>query len=324
VRKILSIDGGGIRGIIPALVLSQIETGTGKPIAELFDLVAGTSTGGILALGLCIGDDSGKPRYTAADLLEMYVQQGKDIFPQTLWRRVRTVGGLATHRYSHEPLERILTERFGNTPLSEALSKVLVSSYDIQNRQPFFFKSWRQEYNTVPMRYVGRATSAAPTYFEPALITVNNGTRALIDGGVFLNNPAVSAYAEARRIFYGEEDFLVLSVGTGELTRLLSYQQTKSWGVLQWARPILDVVFDGVADAVNYQIDQLFREDTRKIFYRIQSALEHGSDDLDDASEENIRALLRDAQQTLDTHAREIAAVIQQLKQLNEPQPPSE
>src|SRR5918995_672220 len=86
--KVLSIDGGGIRGIIPAMVLARLEKQTGRPIAEMFDLIAGTSTGGILALGLTLPSDDGKPRYAAKDLLELYEKDGSRIFPRSVLRRI--------------------------------------------------------------------------------------------------------------------------------------------------------------------------------------------------------------------------------------------
>ncbi|MEO1088356.1 MAG: patatin-like phospholipase family protein, partial [Acidobacteriota bacterium] len=93
-RKILAIDGGGIRGLIPALVLEAMEEKTGRPVSEIFDLVAGTSTGGILALGLVRPGDGGGPAYSAADLAELYERRGGQIFTSSGWHRLRSVGGL--------------------------------------------------------------------------------------------------------------------------------------------------------------------------------------------------------------------------------------
>ncbi len=164
-KKILSIDGGGIRGIIPAMVLAAIEERTNKTIAESFDLIAGTSTGGIIALGLTKDDGNGKAQFSANELAELYEKRGKEIFSRSLWKGITSVGTLAEEKYPHQNLEKILEEYFGNEPLGSALINVLISSYDIQNRTPCFFKSWRDEWKTVEMRHVARATSAAPTYF---------------------------------------------------------------------------------------------------------------------------------------------------------------
>lgn len=184
-KRILSIDGGGIRGIIPAVVLAEIENRTGKPVSQLFDLVAGTSTGGILALGLCKSDGSGNPQFSAEKLMELYTERGGEIFSRSFWHGVSSVAGLLEEVYPAEPLETVLKDYFGTDLLKNALKPVLISSYDIEHRQPFFFKSWREDENTVEMRLVARATSAAPTYFEPLKLALDTGEATLIDGGVF-------------------------------------------------------------------------------------------------------------------------------------------
>lgn len=254
-KKLLSIDGGGIRRLIPALVLSEIERRLGQPIAQLVDLLAGTSTGGILSLALTRNNGQGQPLYNADRIAQLYVDRGREIFSRSFWRGVSSIGGLADEKYAHEALVNILREYLGDDPLSAALKLALISAYDLENRQPFFFKSWRPETRTVLMRQAAHATSAAPTYFEPAWLPVGSQPLALIDGGVFLQNPAMSAYAEARRLFPEEQEFLVVSLGTGELTRPIRYQEAKDWGLVEWALPLLGVVFDGVSDAVDINSD---------------------------------------------------------------------
>jgi patatin-like phospholipase/acyl hydrolase len=259
-KSILSIDGGGIRGIIPALVLAEIEKCTKSRTARLFDLIAGTSTGGILALGLCKDDGNGQPKYSASDLAGLYEKRGKEIFARSLWKGVSSVGGITDEKYSADGLENVLEEYFGNEPLGASLTDCLITSYDIQLREPHFFKSWRSEWKSVEMRSAARATSAAPTYFEPALVPVGGGTRTLIDGGVFVNNPVMSAYAEYRRLFPNENEFFVVSIGTGELVRPIPYSEAKDWGKVDWVVPLLSCMFDGATDAANYQISHIQME----------------------------------------------------------------
>jgi uncharacterized protein len=202
--KVLSIDGGGIRGIIPAMVLGEIEDRTGKPASELFDLIAGTSTGGILALGLAkptVG--SNKPQYKAEELAELYEKEGGRIFSRSVWHRTRALGSTLEEKYPSEGIEGVLDEYFGETRLQDALTNVLVAAYEIERRIPWFFRSERAKERIdydFPMKQVARATSAAPTYFEPVKIGAEGSSDyyALIDGGVFANNPALCAYVEAR------------------------------------------------------------------------------------------------------------------------------
>lgn len=296
--NILSIDGGGIRGIIPARILGEIERKTGKPISSLFDLIAGTSTGGIIALGLAKPDEHRKPRYSADDMVRFYEEEGPYIFAKDYLRSFFTLGNLVDEKYSSSPIEKVLSRYFKRTYLDEALTNLLITSYEIERRDAFFFKTWRAKKDTRKnflMRDVARATSAAPTYFEPERICTQDTSKyyALIDGGVFANNPAMCAYAEAKVLFPDEKDFLLLSLGTGELTRPIYITEAKDWGVAQWARPILNVVFDGVNDTVHYQLKHLLPrgKDLHDRYYRFQVVLEDASDDLDRADERNLRML---------------------------------
>ncbi|WP_323972174.1 patatin-like phospholipase family protein [Aeromonas hydrophila] len=309
-KRILSIDGGGIRGLIPALVLAEIEAKTGKAIANSFDLIAGTSTGGILALGLSKDNGSGKPQYSANDMAGIYQSRGKEIFSRSLWKGVSSVGGLTDDLYSQKGIERVLEEYFGDDPLGSGLTKTLITSYDIQNREPLFIKSWREEYRSVQMKHAARATSAAPTYFEPALVPIGGAMKALIDGGVFINSPAVSAYAEAKKIFSDESEFFVLSLGTGELIRPISFAEAKDWGKPGWLAPLLSCMFDGVSDAVNYQMKMFVGEK----YIRLQTDLSIASDDMDNATNGNIENLKTEAKKLIRTHKNEIEFICNHLK----------
>ena len=171
--RILSIDGGGIRGIIPATVLAEVERRTGKPVAEAFDLIAGTSTGGILALALTRPGDAGGPAYRAEDLVGLYEREGPGIFSRSLCKRIRSVDGLLDERYPSHGLEDALDTYLGDARLSDALTDVIVPAYDIERRGTFFFKSRKariDEADDFAMRDAAHATSAAPTYFEPVRI----------------------------------------------------------------------------------------------------------------------------------------------------------
>jgi patatin-like phospholipase/acyl hydrolase len=283
--KILSIDGGGIRGIIPALVLAEIERRTERPAAASFDLIAGTSTGGILACALAKPD-----ALPAAELVALYEHEGPKIFSRSVWQRIHSVGGLADEKYDDDGLE-------------QALGYYL--------RRPEFFKSARARQDPsrdFPLRAVARATSSAPTYFEPALL----GDRPLIDGGVFAVNPGMCAVAEVMRYSPGAEIVLV-SLGTGQLTRPFPYTDVKNWGLLEWARPVIDIVFDGASDVVDYQLEQLLGQER---FFRFQTELTTASDDLDNATEENLRALRLTGERLLTERERDLNAALSALADL--------
>lgn len=295
--RVLSIDGGGIRGIIPARFIEELEKVTGKPVAELFDVVAGTSTGGILALGLALPNGSGRPRFTGSDLVRLYETEGHRIFHRSPWHRLAALNNLADEKYESRGIEDVLHEYFGDAMLSDALVKVLVTAYDIERREPYFFKSYRAASDPdrqATVAAAARATSAAPTYFEPTSVTINGGSdyRALIDGRVFANNPGMCAYVEARDLFPDATDFLVVSLGTGQLTRRIPLDEAKGWGLAMWAQPLLGVVFDGVSDSVDYQLRMLCKtDDDVQRYHRLQVSLTEGSDDMDEVSTTNLRAL---------------------------------
>jgi patatin-like phospholipase/acyl hydrolase len=324
VFKVLSIDGGGLRGIIPAMVLAEIEERTEKPIAETFDLIAGTSTGGILALGLAMPGDDGKPRYTARELIKLYEEEGARIFSG----RAGTIKNVFEERYPSEGVEEVLGEYFGEARLKDALTRVFVTSYEIQLRAPFFFRSERAKDEAdydFPMRQVARATSAAPTYFEPAKVDAQGPVDyyALVDGGVFANNPAMCAYVEARRILEAkaselpaETALLVVSLGTGQLTDRLRYEAAAGWGLLQWARPLIDVVFDGVSDTVDFQLKQLLshKADEPRRYYRFQTELVEVSDAMDDVRPENVRDLKLLAQTMIDGEEERLSELYNRLE----------
>ncbi len=290
--RVLSIDGGGIRGIIPALVLAEVEARTGRRVAELFDFVAGTSTGGILACALT------RPgAMPAAELVELYRTEGPAIFRRSLRQRLRSLEGLVEEKHDDAALRDALARYLGDARLSEATTRVLVTAYDLQAREPWFFKSWRPD-RDAPLTVVARATAAAPTYFEP----LEYGAHSLVDGGVFATNPAMCAYAEVVRLTAGPPSF-VLSLGTGSQMRPITQADAASWGLVQWVRPVIDVVFDGVSDTVGYQLQRLMPD---AAVVRLQTDLDRASDALDDASARNLALLESQARQLI---ARESAAI---------------
>lgn len=287
--RILSIDGGGIRGLVPALWLRELERMTGKRIFEMFDLIAGTSTGGILALGLTKPGAGGGADFRAGELVELYREHGREIFPRSAWRRVRSIWGSMEEKYPVAGLERVLRRYFGDVRLSEALTRVLVPSYELTTRSPWFFRSERAREDSrwdFAMWEAARATSAAPTYFEPARV----GGHALVDGGVYANNPTLCALADHCEVI-GREPVMVVSLGTGEYVPSIRYEQARKWGVLQWARPVLDVMFDGVSKTTDHQVRHVLRTVGDSTYYRWQPQLPEHLGAMDNAEAGNLRSL---------------------------------
>ena len=229
--KVLAIDGGGIRGIIPAIILTEIQKRLTLNLFQVFDLIAGTSTGGIIALGIGTRCKNNGP-CSPSELVDLYLQNGPAIFRKDLLTPERQV---LLPKYSPDALQAALEQFFQDTEFRTALTPLLISSYDLQGQLPFFFKSHRiaadPTYNW-KVTEIARATSAAPTFFPPLHLTRGDKDYALVDGGVFVNNPSMAAYAEARSLYPGRDadycglrrdrrtagsDYLFLSKGMGAL-----------------------------------------------------------------------------------------------------------
>jgi patatin-like phospholipase/acyl hydrolase len=308
--KALCIDGGGIRGLIPALVLAEIERRTGRRTAEMVDFVAGTSTGGILACALTRRGPDGRPLFTAEELAAIYVEEGPRIFRRSLLKRIFSVEGWIDERYEDDGLDAALERYLGDALLSDALTDVLVTAYDIHDRFAFFFRSQRARNDPAydfPLVQVARATSAAPSYFEPAQVTDRAGARTypLIDGGVYAVNPSMCAYADVVAAGSADRLELMLSLGTGAHTRAYTFEETSGWGQLGWARPALDMVFDGVADTIEFEALTLMGDR----YVRLQTELDLASDDLDDASQSNLADLRTEADRLIAASASELDRV---------------
>nr|CAG8682878.1 10440_t:CDS:2 [Entrophospora candida] len=229
---VLSIDGGGIRGLIPAMILEKLENNVsaklGKDIriADMFDMVAGTSTGSILSLGLTVSEEkTNRPKYKASDLVEIYKKDGSEVFKKrhilesteiTIKMKQDPVVGIFDYAYLNtieveEPSTTNVTiqqnsEKFGDKTLKDTLSDVLIPAYNITETKVAYFTNDSNSPDSYKISDVILASSAAPTYF-PAKEIDNN---LYIDGGVFMNDPAFEAYLEAKKNFLKQKTLFKL------------------------------------------------------------------------------------------------------------------
>ncbi len=298
-KKILSLDGGGIRGIVSLHLLAEIEKRTGKRIAQMFDLVAGTSTGAIIGLALNVPHPQKPdfPKYSAAQVLEMYMDWGCDIFPNKSWHKIKLLTFIKDEKYPSEGIEGILKKLYGHTKFSESITDLLVPTYDLEMRRPFFFKHFKNisQRGLWDVEYwqAARASSAAPTYFEPFKMDIpgGKGYHALIDGGVYANNPGMAAYAEAISKYKKKKVFMV-SVGTGNYLKPYTYEVMKDLSVYKWARPIAEIMMFGGVEVVDYQLSRILKPEQN--YFRLQTSLDHRrADYVDDASQKHIEILIQ-------------------------------
>lgn len=325
--RILSIDGGGIRGVIPAVVLEAIEERAGRPAYELFDLVAGTSTGALIALGITLPPPDGTEPRPASDLTDLYRERGPEIFEAPLGHQLASLRGLADQRYPDDALEAVLEDAFGARRLKDARTEVIVPTYDLAERQAYFFKRRRArekpDERDHTAREVARAAVAAPTYFEPELAHGPDGPedRVLVDGGVVANNPAMCAYAEALAHDGFADDVLIVSLGTGQVQEPIAFDQAKDWGYPGWGARLLDVLLDGAQDAVHYHLEHVLNAGDRTDYHRLQPSLRkeeppevpEPDESLDAADPENIQRLERLARAFVEARSSEIDRIVERL-----------
>lgn len=319
--RILSLDGGGIRGLISATILEYIEAEINAqqqaiapgsphiPLHEYFDLIAGTSTGSILAAGIAA------KKMTPRELVELYAENGDRIFPY--WGRLGYLSpqrfnllfryGPSSPKFSNQGLIKVLQEYLSDVLLEETYiegetTRLLIPAYDANAREPIIFKNWRKKYPQLRLWEACLASASAPTFF-PAYLFENGERRiAAIDGGIAANNPSSCAVSEAIRLGYSPTEISLLSIGTGDQNQPLG--NVESWGILQWAGHLVDVFMDGPLDIYEYISRQIIRvsEEKDNHFLRLQPSLNDGFKVLnkkqleglraiDNASEENIKNL---------------------------------
>lgn len=257
--RILSLDGGGIRGLLTTVLLERLQEAAPGWLDRV-DLLAGTSTGGILALGLAYG-------LSPRTLRNLYYEKGPQIFADTVLDDIADVGRLLGAEYSPEPLERILRQVIGDTRLGELPRKVLISAFDLDNEGADGQRRWKAKFfhhfpgsdsdGEMPAYKVALYTSAAPTYFPTA--------DGYIDGGVAANNPALAAVAQTqdRRSLVEPrpalDEIVLLSLGTGILNQYIA-GDTLDWGYAQWAQPLVSILLNSSMGVTDYQCRQLLGE----------------------------------------------------------------
>jgi len=320
--RILALDGGGIRGAISAKILERVQEKIGQPLNEYFDLIAGTSTGSILAASLVLGKNP-------QELIEIYQKQGKQIFKTNFFRK--NIGyWLKQPKYSNEGLKTVLKDHFAEItlenlreeskkryPSSNPKARLLILAYNTTQRATNFFlsplvdeKPW---YQKAKLWEVCLSSSAAPTFFPPYQFdlfqetsTDSAGEYTFVDGGVAANNPSLAALVHALGIekIDGQrvniEDISLLSIGTGRTTKPLEFEKVNSWGALNWASQIPEVFMGGQFQITADLCDQLIRSINRHGYLRIQLEMNQRYPYRQEGSQKRVR-LPKDKQVNLYT-----------------------
>ncbi len=316
--RILSIDGGGLRGLVPLLILKEVEKITGKKIYELFDLIVGTSTGGIIACGLTATKDGKTPLLSIDKLIELYTTKGNIIFPykNNIFTKINSV---FNPKFCPDGLDKELSNYFQGLKLSNTLKPIIATSYDIRNNEVVMFKSRKSNepgYDCL-LKDLCRATSAAPTYLPSYEMNYGGKLRTCIDGGVFINNPSLAGVSDVIRNTYGFEeinvdDIILFSLGTGIYTENIGVKETKSWGLKDWVKPITDVMSQATSKVVDYECNELLND-----YLRIQVTIDDESkSDMSDSRVETTNYLTNRVKSQVLNDVNKINVIKEFLKKL--------
>ncbi|HSZ72899.1 MAG TPA: patatin-like phospholipase family protein [Cytophagaceae bacterium] len=321
---ILSIDGGGIRGVVPLYLLAKLEEELRQRlnnpdffISTCFDTYSGTSTGAIITAGLSVPNSKipGQPLYDARFILRAYLSAGQKIFRATTWESWKSLGGFASSKYSPIALEKYFEQFFRNNTMADLLYNNLVVAYDLVDRKPFVFAGGHFEASPFRVREALRASTSAPVYFHPANIKDLSGKEySLIDGGVVANSPTLILlqYLLAGNHIDHTTELTWLSLGTG--VGAPSFEIKDLDGALSWLYPLLDILNAGSANNASLQTDTivhtLFSNST---YTRINPHLSYASTGMDDISPENLQALQDASQAYIDTHGAIWEKLVEQL-----------
>ena len=347
--RILSVDGGGMRGLVPALVLEDLEqrlerlARERRPLSDWFHLFAGTSTGGLIALALTAPGRS----LSARDLVSLYLDKGESIFP-TRFRFLRMLRGFVWPKFGNDGLEDAVWEQIGTARLSEALREVVITTYDMTDHRPRFLKRWTagadEQHPDYPMAVAAMATASAPTYLRPWR---TEDDHALVDGGVFAANPTIAAIAEALKRTdepgkLAPKELFVVSLGPGFYRDVLRPAELHGWGALAWVRPrgsepaLMRAMLDGQTASADHWAHMILNhrpgaEAPRRReqigrgprYYRIESELAT-DEEMDDARRRTLDRLEAAARKLIAERGDDLEAIARALVDAGpiDPEPP--
>ncbi|CAH2042617.1 unnamed protein product, partial [Thlaspi arvense] len=328
---VLSIDGGGIRGIIPGIILAFLESelqkldGEEARISDYFDIIAGTSTGGLVTAMLTAPDENNRPLFDAKGIKDFYLEHCPNIFPQT-WHPCPLAKALSGPKYDGQYLHRLVREKLRTTKLHQTLTNIAIPTFDIKRLQPIIFSTY--EVKDKPcmdalLSDICISTSAAPTYLPAHSFKTKDPDGKekefdLIDGGVAANNPTLVAIREVtKEVMRGSSDYfaidygrlLVISLGTGshKVEEKFNADTAAKWGLLGWLHncgttPIVDVFSQASSDMVDYHLNVMFQaRHSEKNYLRIQDDTLTGHvSSVDKATKENMNELVKVGERLLE------------------------
>ena len=300
--KVLVLEGGGVKGLLAVLILKEVERLTGKKVHQLFDLIVGTSTGGLIASALTASRFGYEPSLNIEDLENIYMNETQAIFPQKGF--IQDLRALFTSRYSTKPRSKVFKNYLKEFKLSSTLVPIIIPSYDLEENQPIFFKTrYTDETKKDPLLYdICMAASAASTYFKPHRFNYDGRDVRCIDAGLYINNPSLAAIFELSKHYkeygldeYSSEDMMMLSIGAG--IGSIKPKHKDRWGTVRLIGDVIKVMFNGQARTTEYGITELL---TPGNYLRVEFQLDPEHSEMDNSSPENMEYLADAAERYLD------------------------
>ena len=336
---VLCIDGGGIRGVIPARILEEIEKKTGKPIAELFDLIGGASTGAIIAGGLLVPDDKNplKPKFTAKQMKDFYFLHGGKVFPEKRFKTIRQISG--TILYDPKPLDDALKSYMGGTKLKETLSSLMIPATDIINFRPVWISHFKGQKDTSPEAWgtikldeAIRAATTVPTYFPAKYVTTTPNEdephithrHALIDGGFFAGNMLRRLMTQARRMAPPDAEIVVVHVGTGYVDHSIRPEEFNKLGPIGFVtKENGALLMHMIVNMNGLEVRDDVKGEIGKRYIGFDGVIDHANDpqapssSMDDASLKNMQDLEKFAERVLNEHTDDMQRLCTMFKERN-------
>lgn len=303
---LLSIDGGGVKGVIPAKILKLLEEKVGYKTGQLFDGIAGTSTGSILAASLSLEDSKnpGQSKYSAEDIHEIYHAHSAKIFTSNLLQKLQSLGGLHGPRYPNKQLFETAEAYLNDAGLQHTTTDLIIPCIDVETRKLHLFKHLKKDPCKLkhPLSEILKAACAAPTYFPAGHFfdPDEKRKRTLVDAGIALQNPCYLAFDHFCKDLPKDRKIVVLSLGTGRLsTPLMNIDAVKYAGAIKWLSPIIEMLLDSSCDAVDQQMKIVQKYDKRVEYIRLEVKLETQAQKATDNTEEkNLLRLTELAKKT--------------------------
>lgn len=309
--RVASFDGGGIRGILPSMFIDEIERRTSKLAFELFDILGGASTGAIVSMGLGMG-------LPAKIVTQLFEEKAKEIFQTSSWTRVTSCDYMTESKYGEgENLVKVINEFSHGYLFKDLLREVVIPTYEITEAEPWYLRrdvaKKDPAYQDLRVVDVIRATTAAPTYFNPKPLTINDHQYAFIDGGMFDNNPSSATCRFAREALGPSKELFVCSFGTGIFKTKIPYTGPKHWGKLGWATSAIDIILQATSEAIDAEMQAGFNREYSESgfqhYYRFQTEVDEKHSALDDASKGNIDYLVEKGKELIEERNDDLEAI---------------